>query len=314
MLQNFIICFKSVVPLAFYLAVGICLRKFKLISEDEVKRFTKITFVMLYPFLMFDNLYGKDIAAAWNGKMVLYAVASLALVIVLVWVLVCHFVKSNYNRGAMIQSMFRSNVVLMGLPIANYIFGKGNVTSVAVLLMFIVPIYNILAVIIFEIFRGGKPSAKHILRGVISNPLIIGGIAAAIVMLLGITVPEPLLTPIVALSDATTPVAMVLLGASLRLSGIVKDVRYVAVCVSTKLIIVPIFGIGGAILLGFTGVDLMAIILMYGTPTALASFAMASSMGGNGELAGETVVFSTLISCITLPLWLFLAMQLGVLV
>ncbi len=311
MLQNFIICVNAVIPSAIYLIVGMALKLFHVVSEDEVKRFTHMTFVALYPFLMFDNLYGKNIGENLNWKLVIYAIVFLAFQIVSSWVFVCRTQKDNYNRGAMIQALFRSNIVLMGLPIGINLFGKGNVTSVAVVLMFVVPIYNVVAVVIFEYFRGGKANWKSLLKGVFTNPLILGGIAACIVMGLNIPVPNIVYKTIVSLSDATTPIAMILLGASLRVSGMRSDRAKLAVCVIGKLIIFPALGILGAVLLGLRGVDLVAIVLMTATPTALASFAMASSMGGNGELAGEAVVFSTILACFTMPVWLFILMNGG---
>lgn len=306
MLQNFIICVNAVIPSAIYLAVGILLKLFHVVTDDEVKRFTHMTFVALYPFLMFDNLYGKNLNENMNWLLIIYALAFLAFQILTSWIFVCKTQPDNYNRGAMIQALFRSNIVLMGLPIAINLFGKGNVTSVAVVLMFVVPVYNVVAVVIFEKFRGGTADVKSIIKGVFTNPLIIGGIVALVVMALGITIPDIVHKTVVSLSDATTPIAMVLLGASLNLSSFEADKAKVAVCVIGKLIIFPAFGIGGAVLLGIRGVDLVAIVLMAATPTALASFAMASSMGGNGKLAGEAVVISTIAACVTMPIWLFL--------
>ncbi|MCQ2567661.1 MAG: AEC family transporter [Mogibacterium sp.] len=311
MLQNFIICVNAVIPSAIYLIVGMALKLFHVVSEEEVKRFTHMTFIALYPFLMFDNLYGKNIGENLNWRLVIYALAFLAFQIISSWVFVCRTQKENYNRGAMIQALFRSNIVLMGLPIGINLFGKGNVTSVAVVLMFVVPIYNVVAVVIFEYFRGGRANWKSLLKGVFTNPLIIGGIVACIVMGLNIPVPSIVYKTVVSLSDATTPIAMILLGASLRLNGMRSDRAKLAVCVIGKLIVFPALGILGAVLIGLRGVDLVAIVLMAATPTALASFAMASSMGGNGELAGETVVFSTVLACFTMPVWLFILMNGG---
>ena len=64
--------------------------------------------------------------------------------------------------------------------------------------------------------------------------------------------------------------------------------------------------IAGAVLLGFTDAELIAITLMTAAPVALASYAMASSMGGNGRLAGELVVLTTVLACFTIPVWLFI--------
>lgn len=311
MLQNFIICVNAVIPSAAYLTVGILLRSFKVAKAEDVKQFTHLTFIALYPFLMFDNLYGKNIEDNMNWLLVGYCVALLALVIVVTWWLICRIEPVNQNRSSMIQAIYRSNIVLMGLPIGINLFGKGNVTAVAVVLLFIAPIYNIFSVILFERFRGGKPDAGKMLKGVLKNPLIDGAIAALVVMALNITVPDIIMQPVVALSDATTPIAMILLGASLNIEGIREERKRVAICVVAKLVIVPAIGSAGAILLGFRGVELIAVVLMVATPTALASFPMASSMGGNGNIAGNAVVFSTIISCFTLPIWLFAMKTMG---
>ncbi len=305
MLQNFIICVNAVIPSATYLLVGILLKVFNVAKPEDVKKFTHMTFIALYPFLMFDNLYGKNIGQNMNWLLVGYCMVYLALVLLITWVLICRIEPVDQNRSSMIQAIYRSNIVLMGLPIGINLFGKGNVTAVAVVLLFAAPAYNVISVILFERFRGGKPNALKMIKGVLTNPLIDGAIAALVVMAFGIKVPEIVMQPVVALSDSTTPIAMILLGASLNLEGIKEERKRVAICVTGKLLIVPAFGIAGAIALGFTGVELIAVVLMLATPTALASFAMASSMGGNGNIAGNAVVFSTIVSCFTLPLWLF---------
>lgn len=311
MLRNFIICVNAVVPSAIYLAIGITLKLLKVVTDDEVKKFTHFTFLALYPFLMFDNLYGKNIGEHLNLLLIAYTIGFLAFQILASWIFVIKTQPDNYNRGAMIQALFRSNIVLMGLPIAVNLFGKGNVTSVAVVLMFVVPIYNVIAVVIFEYFRGGKADIKTIAKGVFTNPLILGGIAALLAMAAGLAIPKGIYNTIVSLSDATTPVAMILLGASLNIRSFDEDRLKVATCVTGKLIVFPTIGITGAVLIGLTGVDLIAIVLMTATPTALASFAMASSMGGNGKLAGEAVVVSTICACFTMPIFLFILKTMG---
>jgi len=310
-LQNFVICANAVIPSAIYLIIGILLRVCKVVTEAEVKRFTHMTFVALYPFMMFENIYGKNLGENMNGRLVLYAIGFVLLQIAVSWAFVCGIEKDNYNRGAMIQAMYRSNYVLMGLPIAINLLGKANVTPVAVVLLFIVPIYNIVAVIVFEYFRGGKVNYGILIKNVLTNPIILGGLAAGVLMLFNITLPKIVNSTVVSLSDCTAPIAMILLGASLTRGSISADRAKVAICVAAKLLLWPAIGIGGAVLLGLRGVEIVAIALMVGTPTALASYAMASSMGGNGELAGECIVFSTILACFTLPMWLFVLLNNG---
>ena len=306
MLQNFILCVNAVIPSAIYLIIGIILKVAGVVTDEEVKKFTHVVFVTLYPFIMFDNLYGKNIVDNMDMKLGVYAVVFTALQFAASWIFVCKIEKSNYERGAMIQALYRSNYVLMGFPIAVNLFGKGNITAVAIIMMLVVPFYNISAVILFETFRGGKVDIGHMLKRILTNPIIDGGIAAFIVMALGITLPSPVVNTITTLSDATAPIAMILLGAALNIKGFTSDRRRITICTVGKLIVFPAIGITGAVLLGIRDVQLIAVTLMVAAPVALASYAMASSMGGNGKLAGELVVVTTIASCFTIPIFLFI--------
>ena len=306
MLQNFIICVNAVIPSAIYLIIGITLKVTGVIKNEEVKKFTHVVFVTLYPFIMFDNLYGKNIADNMDVKLGLYAVGFTVLQFAASWIFVCAIEKSNYERGAMIQALYRSNYVLMGFPIAVNLFGKGNITAVAIIMMLVVPFYNITAVIVFETFRGGKVNFGQMLKRILTNPIIDGGIAAFIVMILGITLPQPIVNTVGTLSDATAPIAMILLGAALNLKGFSSDRKRIAICTIGKLVVFPAIGIAGAVFLGIRDVQLIAVTLMVAAPIALASYAMASSMGGNGKLAGELVVITTIASCFTIPVFLFI--------
>ncbi len=311
MLQNFILCFNAVLPSMIYLAIGIILRMNKVIDDRDVKRFTHIVFVALYPFIMFDNLYGKNVGEHLDFKLGAYALGFTILQFAVSWVFVCKTEKDNYDRGAMIQALFRSNFILMGFPIAMNLFGRGNITPVAIIMLLVIPFYNIATVVVFETFRGGKVDIKDMVKRILTNPIIDGGIAAAVVMLMHITLPETIANTVTALSDCTSPIALILLGAGLNLKDFESDTKKVAICTFGKLVFFPAFGIAGAVLIGLRGVPLVSVTLMVAAPVALASYAMASSMGGNGRLAGELVVTTTLISCLTIPVWLFILRTAG---
>lgn len=311
MLQNFIICVNAVIPSAIYLLIGILLKTAGVVSDEDVKKFTRVVFVTLYPFIMFDNLYGKNIGENFDLLLVVYSVAFTCLQIAITWFAVSRLVKEDRNKGTMIQSAFRSNIILMGLPVGINLFGKGNVTQVALVILFIVPIYNVMSVVVLERFRGGKADLVRTAKNVLKNPIILGAIAAGIVMLIGIKLPVPIEQTVSTLSDCTAPIAMILLGAALNLKGFSSDRKKIAFCVASKIMIWPAIGIAGAVWLGMRDVALIAVLLMLATPTALASYAMAESMGGNGRLAGETVVISTIGACFTMPVWLFILKTAG---
>ena len=117
MLQNFIICVNAVIPSAIYLLIGILLKTAGVVSDEDVKKFTRVVFVTLYPFIMFDNLYGKNIGENFDLLLVVYSVLFTCLQIAVTWFAVSRLVKEDRNKGTMIQSAFRSNIILMGLPV-----------------------------------------------------------------------------------------------------------------------------------------------------------------------------------------------------
>lgn len=81
-----------------------------------------------------------------------------------------------------------------------------------------------------------------------------------------------------------------------------KELLYV--CIG-RLIIVPLIFISIAVCLGYRDSNLVALMVMLASPTVVSSFSMASEMGGNGELAGMIMVFTSVLSIITIFLWVW---------
>lgn len=311
MLSNFLVCINAVIPLFILLVIGYLVRRTGLLKDEEVHRFNHMVFLVFFPPLMFQNLYGNNDGFLPDGKLLLFAVPFILCVIALSIPLVKKIEKNPRSQGAMIQAVYRSNFILMGLPVAINIFGKGNVSQTALLIAVIVPMYNVISVIILESFRGSKPNIGEILKKVATNPIILGAAAGILAILLGITLPKPIATTVEWMADVTTPMALILLGASFDITTVKGQKRNLVFCILMRLLVVPAVGLSLAALLGFRGVEFVALIAMLATPMAVSSYTMADSMDSDGELAGNCVIFSTPLSCITLFFWLFLFKSLG---
>ena len=152
MIHNFLVCLNAVIPLVLYLVVGMLVRKYSVLTEKDVRKFNKMVFVVFFPALMFENLYAADISEAFDGRLILFACLFVLAVCGITWGIVVRMDIPDRTRGAMIQAVYRSNFILMGLPVAENIYGKGCVSVTAALIMFVVPLYNFLAVIVLEYF------------------------------------------------------------------------------------------------------------------------------------------------------------------
>ena len=175
-MESFFVALNAVLPMFIMLFIGFLVRKLKILQDSFLPQLNKIVFNVFFPFLMFNNIYGSDFSSVFSPKLLAFAVIAVFAIYFLSIGFTLLVEKSNYSRGAMIQAIYRSNFVLMGLPIAANIFGKDKLGMTAVLVAVIVPIYNMLAVITLEIFRGQKINVLKILKGIARNPLIIGSV------------------------------------------------------------------------------------------------------------------------------------------
>ena len=260
---------------------------------------------------MFSNLYGAEISSAFDAKLIVFSVVMVLAVFFSAMAVVIKVEKENHNRGAMIQAIYRSNFVIMGIPVVSNIFGGENLSTTAVAITIIVPLYNVLAVIVLEIFRGGKPSAAHILKGIVTNPLILGALAGALTIPLQLKLPEFLESTIFSMKEVATPMALLVLGATLNKKSLSHSKRNLAICVIGRLIVVPAIALSLGAWIGLRDVAFVTLIAVFASPTAVSSYTMAEQMDSNGELAGNCVVFSSALASLTLFFWIFLFKSLG---
>jgi len=311
MLNNLVVSIEAVLPLFILMSIGLIIKKAKVLTPEEIKHFNHMVFLVFFPEMMFASLYGKNIADAINVKLIIFGVVMVFLIYFIGMAVVMPIEKTQESRGAMIQAIYRSNFVIMGLPIASNICGSSNLAVTAMMVAIIVPLYNVLAVITLEVFRGGKPKLSHILVQLAKNPLLIGAACGIIAIVTGLQLPKVIENVVFDMSDVATPLAVIILGASISRQSIERCRRDLIICVVGRLGVAPAIGLTLAALLGFRGVAFVTLIAIFASPTAVSSFTMAESMDSDGELAGNCVVFSTALSCFTMFIWIFIFKTLG---
>lgn len=312
MISNLIVAVSAVVPMFTLMSIGAFVKYQKWLTDEELNHMNRMVFRVFFFCLMFHSIYTTDITATFKPKLMLFGAGSVLILFTLLMLIVPRIEKENRRRGVIIQAIFRSNFVLMGIPIVANIFGDHNIAVATMMIAVIIPMYNILAVFALETFRGGNFSIIPILKGIIKTPMILGAITAALCLIIDIHIPEPVLKPIGQISSATTPVALIILGASFRFGSVKEHMKQLITCVSFRLIIVPAIMLSTAIALGFRGVEFVTLISVFATPCAVVSFAMAQQMGGDSDLAGNCVVFTSALSCFTIFCWILLFKTIGI--
>ncbi len=311
-MDNFFVCLNAVLPIFILMALGYTARACGFIKKETVPEINKMAFNCFMPFMMFYNIYTSDLESAIRPALIAYGVGGVLLCFFLSMALVYRLEKDPPTRGVMVQGLFRSNFVIIGLPLAESLAQGGDISSTAVMVAIIVPLFNVLAVIILEANRGGKPSVKHVLLGIARNPLIISTVLAILFVAFGIKLPEVIETSISMVSRTANPLLLFLLGAFFSFRGLGQYRRQLILVTMGRLIAIPGIFLTLAVLLGFRGIDMLSLIGVFGSATAVSSFAMADQMGGNRELAGDIVVTTSAFCSVTLFLWSFLLKTFGI--
>lgn len=308
-MENLILSFNIVLPIFLILSLGYILKKLKILDELTTKNMNSINFKVFLPLLLFYNVYKTDLSVVFNPKLLIFSIISVILVFLLLFIIIPLLEKDNRKRGVIIQGIFRSNFVIFGVPVCEALFGQ-NATGVAsMLIAIVVPLFNFLAVICLEIYRGGNINFKKIIKGIITNPLIIASIIGLFFIYFKIKLPTPIEKTINDISKIATPLAFILLGSSFTFSAFSLYIKQLSITILGKLIIVPGIVLYIAALLGFRNIELTCLLSVFASPTAVSSYTMAEQMDGDSILAGQIVVLTSIISIITVFLWIFILKQ-----
>lgn len=310
-MENLMISANAVLPMCLVMALGYGTRRLGWLRREEISTINKIAFRIFLPCLLYYNIYCSDLSGSFDPLLMTYAVGGVLLTFGLALGYTLLTEKLPERRGVLIQGMFRSNYVIMGIPMATALLGADQLGTVSILIAVIVPLFNMLAVVVLEVFRGQKPKPLHILGQIAKNPLVIGSVLGILTLVAGIRLPHILEQTIQSVSAIASPLQLFLLGAFFQFSGL-KTYRRELVTVSiAKLIVSPGLFLGLGALLGFRGVAFVSLIGIFASPTAVNSFTMAQQMGGDAELAGDIVVTTSAASILTMFLWIFLFKSLG---
>ena len=310
-MENLMISANAVLPMCLVMALGYGTRRLGWIRREEISAINKIAFRIFLPCLLYYNVYCSDLSGSFDPLLMAYAVGGVLLTFGLALGYTLLTEKLPERRSVMIQGMFRSNYVIMGIPVATALLGAGELGTVSILIAVVVPLFNMLAVVVLEVFRGQRPKPLHVLGQIVKNPLVIASALGILTLAAGIRLPHILEQTIQNVSAIASPLQLFLLGAFFQFSGIRRYVRELTAVVAAKRIVLPALFLGLGALLGFRDAAFVSLLGVFASPTAVNSFTMAQQMGGDAELAGDIVVVTSAVSMLTMFLWVFLFKSLG---
>ena len=310
-MEDLVFSLNATLPIFLMMMLGYGLRRVGLVTDEFASLANGFVFKVALPVVLFDDLCRMDIAGAWDTGFVAFCALATLGSIALCWLVSLAFGHTPW-RGEFIQASYRSGAAFLGVAFIQSIYGEAGISPLMVIGA--VPVYNVSAVVILQLMSPERAEGEGIdsalvrrtLRGIATNPIILGIVAGCAWALLRLPVPYVLGKAVSSVGGIATPLGLIALGASFSFRrafavGVPSLVSSAIKLVGLELVFLPV-----ALALGFTGQKLVAIMMMLGLPSTVSGYVMAKNMGYEGTVNSSVVMLTTLLSSVTLTFWIWL--------
>ena len=311
-MENFIFSLNTTIPVFLVILLGWILMQKGFLTKEFTRVADKYVFKVALPLLLFKDIATADISKVFDLKFVVFCMVATTIMFMGTWVLTYIFMKDKSMVGAFTQAAARGSAAVLGIAFVENIYGNSGMAPL--MIVSAVPLYNIYSVIILTLSskeNTGKGNIKKAFINILKNPIIIGIFVGLPFSLLGISIPTIPLKAITNVAATATPIALITIGAGFEGRKAIAKIKPTIIATFIKLVAIPAIFFPFAIGMGFRGSSLVAILIMLGSPTTVTCYIMAKNMGNDEVLSSSVVVMATLVSSVTLTLWVFLLKSLA---
>lgn len=312
-MELFLSSVNVVLPLFLMMAAGWFLKKTRLVTEAGINELNRANVRFFLPVMQFANICEGNLLKESDPSFLLFSVSASVLIFLLCMFVAPLFIKDKSRRIAYVLGVYRPNLAIYGLPLAQSILGNAEqVSNVLMMISVMILITNFLAVMAIEIFKGEKIKPLILVIRSVNNPVIYGISLGVAAQFLPFSLPQVLMSPIKSIAAVATPFAFVVLGASFTLRESGKNIKTISSATFLKLVATPLLTIpAGVLLFGFRGASLVALLCAFATPTAVNVLPLVLEAKGDDKLMGEIIVFTTGASILTIFGFVFVFKLLG---
>ena len=306
-MSNLMFCLNATMPIFLTMMLGYAFRKWHIMDGSFVDKMNSFVFKVALPVLVFQDLATVDFFEAWDWKFVVFCFLATLISITAV-TLLSFLLKDKSLQGEFIQASYRCSAAIFGIAFIQNIYGEAGMGPLMIVAS--VPLYNIMAVVVLSFTKPGQNGMspeliKKTLKGIATNPIILGILAGALWSVLRLPMPTILTKTVSSLGGLTTPLGLMAMGAAFNWSEAKSGMGPAFAASFMKLIGLCTLFLPVAVLLGFREAELIAILVMLGSSTTVSSYVMARNMGHSGVLSSSIVAITTLGSAFSLTFWLY---------
>lgn len=298
------IFFQIVAPILILLFVGAILqRKF----QFNLKALSHLITYCFMPAAVFVNIYETKIQLSIVGQLTMFIILFMGSQMVL-----SHYLAKVLKLDRSESAVFKNSVVLInsgnyGIPVAQMIFAS---QPIGVAIQVILVIFQNVTTYTYGLYNliSATKSGKEILKDFLKMPIIHALWLGALLNYLNLPVPQPIRIPLDYVAGGFVAVALITLGAQLsQIEVKTMFTKTLFVSCFTRLIIGPAIALLVIWLLGIDGVVAQSLFIASSFPTSRNSSSLALEYDIESSTAAQTVLFSTLISCLTVTVVIYMS-------
>ncbi len=292
---------ESLAPVIALISLGAALRRFGLAPPAFFATADRLVYFVFFPLLLFWKIGGGGPAFV-GGAAYLAAAACSVLVVFLLSTLFIGLRVGPYQAGSFSQNCYRFNTYI-GMAVAASALGEEGVRCFGILIGFLIPLINVLAVSVLTWFGRSRSASRRVpwmVKALATNPLIIACLAGIAYARTVGGFPAFLDDTFRLGAGPALPLALLSIGNALTFDSVRTHLPLSLAAAGFKLVVLPVVGIGFLHLFGVSGLPYRVSLLFFALPASTAIYVLSAQLNSDTELASSAIVVSTLLSAIPL--------------
>lgn len=304
-MEEMIFALEAVLPFVFMLACGYFLKRRGILTENFRQQGDALCFRFLFPVLLFQNIYTAEMPQTSIWRPIWFAIGVMVSSLLIFWLAVPRLEKDRRKIPVIIQSLYRGNFMIYGIPFSLRLGGEEAALIATAMTAVTLPLLNIAAIATYARYtEGEKVRWKDTVMQILKNPIIWGVLLGVLFFRLQIPIWEPVESCLADIAKIATPLSFLLLGS--RLSGDMKgtDSRTLFYMILVKQWVMPaVYLFCAMMIFHFSSVELVPVLIFLTAPGAITTYQLAIQFRADDVLAGAFVLYSMVVSVVSIFLF-----------
>ena len=303
--------FLALLPVFIVILIGFGLRHFRVIGDTHWAGLDQLCYFVLFPAIIFKEIAAADFTGVpvfrMAGAMMLAVIVMIGLLVLLHRPLMKSLGMNGPQFTSLVQGAARWHTFI-AFAIIPLQFGPQALSLGAVSAAAMTPLLNILCVIVMARFaHETHVSAKELLWSILRNPFVFSSLGGVAWQVSGLDLPGMALQVLDMIGRGALGLALLTVGAGLRLGDALSSVRPVAAAAVLKLLAMPLLMAGTLVLMGVEGQAFAVAMLCAAVPTGSGAYVLARQMGGDAPMVANILTLQVIAAAVTIPLVLYLS-------